>query len=335
MLDYGKIINKSIDVVKRNKWLLIYGALLGGSLGSSGSGGGSSSTSTKTPSDIKSPDIKLKDIPSETSKVLGETIGSLTTWFHSISPATWALIILAVILIAIVSIVFGLVIRNWAKASLIIGAQMALAEKEVNLKNTSPLGKAKTKSLIIYSLIVIAIVWGTILALGLIGTLSYLLLSGNGALLALWGVFIVVPGVIWLVITLIMAAMTSIYAERLIVLDGYKPWDAWKKGLSLSKGNFIPTVVMGIINTLGTGIFGCLTMVVALVILGVPSFLLIYVPFSRGGYPPFISWVFMGLFIVALILTMTLVQAASSVFKHSNWNQVFETLKANEKEVKK
>ena len=56
-IDYSKIIQRSWEITKKNKWLWVVGIVIaafgGGSGGSGGGGGSSSSTSTNFPSKIK------------------------------------------------------------------------------------------------------------------------------------------------------------------------------------------------------------------------------------------------------------------------------------------
>lgn len=329
MFDYGQIIRRSIQVVKKNKWLLIYGALIAGGLGSGGGGGGGGSSDRSTNNtDYTNPEINLESIPRKTSLVLGEYTNQLKDWFAQVPATTWGLLVFAFVILLVIGICVGIILRSWAKASLIVGVQMALAEKQVNLTNTSPIGKAKTKNMIVFSLISGAMVFGTIVVFSIIGGLSYLFLKDQGDLMAIWAMLLVIPAVIIIVIGAMFLVMISIYAERLIVLENYTPWNAWKKGLTFSKGNFSGTAVMGLVNSITTGVFGCLTTIVALIILGIPSFILLVPSISNNKMPSPIVWVFLVLFVIVLLLVMTLVSAASEVFKFSNWNQVFNEVLA-------
>lgn len=54
MPDYASIIRRSADLVKKNKWLIVYGLLLAGAGGGGGSGGGglSSKNTLNLPKEI-------------------------------------------------------------------------------------------------------------------------------------------------------------------------------------------------------------------------------------------------------------------------------------------
>jgi len=323
MLDYGTIIKRSVEVVKKNRWLLVYGALIAGGFASGGSAGGGSSSNSK-------PDMNLEDLPQKTSSVLGESANIFRDWLASVSPLTWALLAGGILLIVIIGIVAALIMKNWAKASLISGAQLALNDQPTDLSNTSPLGKAKTKSLIIFSFISGGITLAVIILLTIIGGLTYVLMKGAPVMTVLWGIFIAFPTVIALFTFFIFLTMISIYADRLIVLKNLTPWNAWKKALSLSKGNFLDTAVMGIINSVTTGIFGCLTTIIVLLILGIPSLIILLPSLINKKSPPPIVWVFLVIFVLLFIVTVTLISAATAVFKFSNWNQVFNEVFSKE-----
>src|SRR5688572_19088774 len=103
-IDYGKIIKRSWELTWKNKWLWVMGlvlAVFGGGAGSSGGGGSSSSNS----SNINLPEASPSPIPGnlesfqhQTSNVLGEATDILKGWFMSISPGSWILLIVLILL---------------------------------------------------------------------------------------------------------------------------------------------------------------------------------------------------------------------------------------------
>lgn len=323
MFDYGTIINRSVAVVKKNGWLLVYGALLTGGIASGAgtvSGGGG-----RNPK----PNFNLEDLPQKTSSVLGNSTNFFRAWLASVSPLTWTLLVSGIFLAVIIGIAVALVLKNWAKASLIAGLQLALNDQPTNLTNTSPLGKAKITSLIIFSFISAGITLAVIAFLATFGGILSAWLKNTSAQTVIWAIFIF-SAVITLLIFFIFLAMISMYAERLIVLQHQQPWDAWKTALSLSKGNFFGTAIMGIINYVSTTAFGCLTQIIVLIILGIPSLIILLPSYSHKQLPPPIVWVFLVIFVLLFIVTITLISAAAAVFKFSNWNQVFNQVISKE-----
>lgn len=327
MPDYGNIIKRSIAVVKKYKWLWVYGALVAAGGGGGGSGGGRNGTSN-TIQELRDMD---GSVPEKTSKVLGEYTSALLDWLLSVSPVTWILLVLGILIAIVLAIVIGLILRKWAAAGLIYGSELALSQaSEVSLANTTKTAKAKVKSLIIFSLISTGLFLALLVILPSFWGIIYFLVKGSAAMKTFWTVAGIITGIFILIISLVFLAMISVYAERLIVLKSMRPWDAWKKGLSLSKSNFIMTAVMGIINAVSTTAFGCLSTILALIVLGIPSFVMIYPSIKNQAWPPFYVFAFLGIVLLIFILFVTLIGALSAVFKFSNWNQIFKIAIENE-----
>lgn len=338
MFDYRKIIQKSIEVVRKNKWLWVLGALVGGGFGSGGgSGGGSSGGSAEIKGIIeklKNPNLNIPDLPQKTAQVLGDYTNVLTEWFYSVSPLNWVMLSGGIILAVTFGIIVSMILHNWAKASLITGVQLALEGQKTDLINSSSKGREKLKSLIIFSLISTGITLGIIIPLVIIFGGIYLLIKKvtEYALLAMLfnGILFFFP----IIIVFIFLAMISVYAERLIVLFNYTPWQAWKKGLSLSKGNFLGTAIMGLINTVATTVFGCLTSIALVILLGIPAFIIVYPNIKNSSMPGLFVILTLGIFLLVFIAVETLIAAVSAVFKFSNWNQIFNEIMNKELHAK-
>lgn len=343
-IDYGKIINRSWEITKKNKWLWVYGLVLaaagGGSFSNSGGGGGGSGGGkTTVPSFQATPSATLKDsladLPSSlinnASQVLGATTNALREWFLSVSPLTWALVILVIIIAVLFSIVVALVLQNWARGALITGLKIAANDETVTLLNTSPKGITSLKNLIIFSLIegVVSLIVGllTVLVIFLLILLTAFI-PGVGIFFAILGG---VVGGLTLVVVVILMAMISIYAERLIVLKNYRPWQAWKEALSLSKKSFFQTLVMGLINQVIGCVSGCLITIAALIVVGIPALILIVPLFAGGFHFPGVPVIILLLLLFLIFIYLTLlVRAIIVVFTYSNWNLFFEEIVKNE-----
>ena len=85
---------------------------------------------------------------------------------------------------------------------------------------------------------------------------------------------------------------------------------------------------MGIINLAVTGVLGCLTAIILLVILGVPTAIL-----ALSSPSPLMLPV-LGLAFLLFIYANMLVRSLIAVFKFSNWNQLFNQALFNQKNQK-
>jgi hypothetical protein len=329
--DYGAIIKRSWEITWKNKWLwvvgLVLGAFGGGGSNYNYSGSGSSSSSTNN-----LPNNLPKDLPKETSEVLGAATDYLKNWFSQIPVTTWILLGLVILLIVIIFMVVSLVIVAWAKGALITGLKDADEEKEVNLKTMAPSGIASMKNLIILNLIslglTIALVIGSLAVVGLPGLVLSVILPVLGTI---WFVIAGIAVFLTFMVLVFLFAVLTIYADRLIVLKGYSAWEAWKKGFNMGKKQFIPTLVMGLINNcLGCGA-GCLAVSVILIVLGIPAFIIAAPMFANGFQFPALWQIICGLVILFLgIYSMALVTAIMIVFRYGTWNLLFKEIMKQE-----
>lgn len=332
--DYGAIIKRSWQITWKNKWLWVVGLVLGafggggGNYNYSGSGSGSSS-SNNLPNNLP------KDLPKETSQVLGAATDFLKNWFGQVPVATWVLLGLAILFVVIFFIVISMIIVAWAKGALIAGLKDADEEKEVNLKTMAPSGIASMKNLIIFNLIslglMIVLVVGSFALVGLPGLILSAVQTTLGTI---WFVLSGIAVFLTFMVLVFLFAVLTIYAERLIVLKGLSPWQAWKKGFSLGKKQFIPTLVMGIINNcLGCGV-GCLAVLAILIVLGIPAFIILAPMFANGFQFPALWQIISGLIILFLgIYSTALVTAIMIVFKYGTWNLLFKEIMKQEETI--
>jgi len=332
MPDYGLILQRSWKIIKKNKWLTVYGLVIA-SLGT----GIGSYQSLNLPSNFpglkKLPEKIPEDISEKTSQVLGIFTNRFMKWLTSVTPITWLLLILGILAAFLLGLIIRQIALSWAKGGLISGIQLANQDQPVSLANTSPAGITAIKNLIIFGLIMLGITMAFLISISSIFLGGFLIFKNIPVFSFLFPIIGGILAFLIFIFAVMLLTMINIYAERLIVLKNYSPWQAWKKGLSLSKNNFLPTIVMGIINSfLGLSI-GCLTTIVLIIILAIPTvFTLIAFGIKRENL--FSLPTILGtLFIVLIFINATkLIGAIIAVFKYSNWNQLFENVIA-QKEI--
>lgn len=330
--DYSAIIKRSWEITKKYKWLWVYGFLVAAAGSSSGgNGGGSSNRSSDTIKDL--PKEIPKDLPEKTSYVLGQATDLIKDWFTSVPITTWIFLGLVVLASIILGTIIMWIVRSWAKGSLIAGVNMADKNEVVTLKTTSPKGVAKIKHLIILGLISFGLTVGTFFAGMIPFLLGFALLGINDTVGKIWMGLWAFLFIISFIIIIVIFTMTSMYAERLIVLKNYAPWDAWKKGLSFSKHHFLPTSIMGIINSILGCSVGCVSTLALLIVFAIPGVLLA-IPLFSGKFSTLSLFSIAGLIFLFLVFiaATSIVNAAFAVFKFSNWNLFFaEVIKYEEK----
>lgn len=322
-MDYSKIIKRSWYLTWKNKWLWVCGLVLSAFSGSMYRGGGSGSGSS-SPSTSPTPNFDPSDIKEKTSYVLGAATNNLSDWLASVPVSNWVLIGTLVLLLIILGIVCSLVLRSWAKGALILGFEDAEKEIEVSLKTISSYGLANIKSLILYGIISgvmsFLITVALILVFGLVYFITTLLGNLGTVLLIILGIF----AFIFLIYLLLIFAMVNVYAERLITIHSFSPWEAWKKGIVLSRHNFVNTLIMGSVNVFIGFITALLGLIVTVIVLGLPAYYIIYPIFKDGfSMPGFTQIVAIVVLVLIFSISTMVFNAVFEVFKYGNWNLFF------------
>ncbi len=331
-IDYGAIVKKSWAITKRQKWLWIYGLVLAVFGGSGGGGGGSnfnlSSGSSKTIKELP------KEVPKQMAQVLGETTNLITQWFAHIPPATWITVILVLAAVVLLGIFSAMVIRSWAKAALITALSHANETEVVTLSQSSRSSMQKILPLILFGILAGLLILGIMIGSTTVAGLGYLLFMRTPILKIIWIILAVIAVFLTVICTAAIMAAGTVYGERLIVLENMSPIAALKRGFGLGKNQFIPTLVMGIINSAISCSVGCLSLVGIALILGIPGFILVLPSIMNRQFPPLFNIFGLGTLVILYFYINYLITAILTVFTYSNWNLLFKEVIRQEKNEK-
>lgn len=307
-MDYGQILKNSWKVTFKNKWLWVYGLTL-----AAFEGGGS----LNIPNLPSGSSDKLKNLPETSREVLGATTSFLSDWLSRVPVSTWILLAVGVFALILFGLIISLVVRSWAKGSLIAGMQQAHSDQAPDLTTTSLAGIASLKRLLIYGSLSFGLLLAFILVLVIVTGIMF-------ALNIVLGGVVMFLSLIATLVSLVLFALLGVYAERLIVFNNYSPWSALKSGLTLAQKNFWPTLSMGLINNVIGCTGGCLVNLIVLTILGIPAIFLLYPLFKEPSQIPGVgSWVAVVVLFLLFILANTLLRAFFVVFNYSNWHQFY------------
>lgn len=338
-MDYEKIIKRSWELTWRNKWLWVYGlviTIMGGGAGFQGMRGlGNMGNQGDKGNNLP------EELPEQATEILGQATNSILEWLKSVPIYVWVIGAIGLIGIIAIAIAIRWVTLSWAKAGLIYGLWEAddnadatqrtqnaeeSTEKKVNLANTSSKGIKPIKRLILLGIIGFLITIGAIGGMGIIAGMgmigfSFLQSPIKEILVVVWGLAMFLT---FMVIVLLLG-MVSIWAERLVVLEDYQAGKAWKTGFKLSWKHFWSVVVMGIINiSLGCA-GGCLSMIVMLLVLGIPA-AMIAIPLFKNEWDGICWWSVgaLGILFLLFIYLNILVKVILTVFNYGNWNLFYK-----------
>lgn len=297
-------------------------AFSGGSFRFNYSGGGEGDTgSFKLP---KTPPIEK--LPSETNKVLGTYTDSILELFSNIPLWVWIVLAVSLLLVVLVAIAIALFVRNWAKGALIASIHDREDRKAITLRSGSLWGLSLVKRFIILHILPWLLLAGAILIL-LIPTIASLALTESETVRTIAIIFFVLITLGIGLIGGVMAMLTIILAEQLVVRENLSAKAALKKGFQLSKKHLRQLISMGAIN-LGIGCaFGCATAIVILLLIAIV--ILAFVINKEAGY---IAAVIVGIPILTLILLSVLIRGIYTVFNTSTWTLLAREIENQEQE---
>lgn len=317
------LYQKSFDIVKKNKVLWFFGAALA-ALGSNFNGGGNSFEDSKSFQEF------FKQNPQETSSQLfSQVLGESTTSpfreviSHILSQISLPLVILLIVsafTTIILMVVIQIIYQSWLKSSLIISTDQASKNQKLTIKNSSSRAFLTLKSMIWLDLIpsllfTLAIVTG-------IAILTSGFIFGNLAVKITFSILtLIFTGAI--LYNLLMLTLTQIWASREVALNQKSGWNSFKRGWHLSKLKFWPSLLLGLVNTVLTGI-----------IIGLPVLLIF--GFLAGGfsmledYSPlaFSLLMFGSLFLIIFALGFLLLAGILNAFKATVWTLAYNAIKS-------
>jgi hypothetical protein len=322
-IDYGKIIHRSWALTRENKWLWVFGmvlALFGGSSSSGGSGGSGSSSNV---SQSATPSASLQN----PGKIINGLFGFVRQLFSSVPQSTWMLLGIGILLSVLLAIIVTWILRDWASACLITGMDDADRGKIVNLKTISPRGLERTKYLIFSDIIVIGIIFGLLLAGGLLIGIGLLVFMFSPVLQMIWGVLTGIIALMAFIITVVGLVFMTAFAQRLIVLKDLSAWPALKQTFSMLRKIVLPVLVMGFINSSIGCIAGCLGLIVILIALIIPG-IIIALPVITHGIVALNAVQVIGfiLLIMIFIAANLLLKTILVVFNYGTWNLLFRQI---------
>ncbi len=326
--DYTKIIKASFELVKKNKWLWLFGALAGSTSGTNYNS--FRSVFENNPGKNETFYTGLNNIPETGAEAMNEASDIFLQWVRSVPAEKWVLAVVSGVLLFIIIFAVLLVIQNWSKGALIKGIDDSLRGKKCELKTLSENGNLYLAELIRLSLIIAGFILASVILVPLSWILIYIIVQQNTFLSVIWVIAGAIEAVILFIGTIFISSFVSIYSQRLIVLNNMKAKEAFIAGVSASRKAFLTSLLMGAINFGIKMAAGIAEAVVAAIFIGVPAFLTIKTYDSNTAFSVILGGA-TAMSIIILVFFLSLVNAGMNVFTYANWNQLFNKYIENEK----
>lgn len=306
--EISDLYKKSWEFIKENKVTWAFGMALAG-LG----GGFQGSGNYKSFFDL-----------SKTASTADTGYDTLISLLHhlisGIPPFFYGIAILEIALVIIYIIIVTLIYKAWAQASLLTSIQKLIENKKSTMQEASQSAFPRIKSLIWLNLVPglilgfsTFIIFGSLI-LGLVFSPVIVKIVLGIALLIAIGFFVYI---------IVYLSLSSVWAQRIIVVDKKSGKEALFAGYRLVKKKKWPMILLGLVNSITTGM-----------IVGIP--LIIMIALIAGGIFGItsnntglgISLIFVGtLLIIPFVLCFLLLSGILTAFKASTWSIAYNNIR--------
>lgn len=321
--EIGKLYNLAWQIIKQHKVLWLFGmATAGLSFNFGANGGGGNIDSLQKIFEKSPPPTEVG--PEQISQVLGaatstsfvDTFGQL---FSSIPTSFYFILALEFVILIVAGFVISLIGSAWANASLLNAIASALSGKNVTIRDSSEKAFPNIKSLIWLAIVPTLILMGLIFVAILLVVIAVAV--DLGPLRLLIGIVggLTVGAVIYAAIFLSLA---SIWAPRIVVFEGKGGKESLLAGYKMSKKKFWQMVLLGLVNSILSGI-----------VVGIP--ILIILGFIVGGVFAFGGSQVLGMsllgvgvvLVIALLFGFALLAGILNAFKGTVWTIAYNNIK--------
>ena len=316
----GHLYEKSWEIVKKNKVLWIFG------MAAAWFGGSQYNFSNSSSDSLDKLPKMFKDTPSssqEVTQVLGAATDSIAQTFQAIFssiPAYFYFLLgLEILALVIFGIIIALIGNAWSQGSLIQAIQAALDNKKPTIQDAS-----EKAFLSIKPLIWLQIVPSLIMAIALIVLFAVLIVGivATSGVLKIIFIILTIIGVFLSIYGVLMLTLAQIWAPRVAILDQKGGKDSLTRGYRLTRKKFWSMVLLGLINTILSGI-----------VIGLP--LIIMVGFLLGGAFSLNANLSLGIFLLlfggllflVFLLGYLLLSGILTAFKASIWTIAYNSIK--------
>jgi len=321
-VNYKQILARSWEIAKTHKVLWVFGmvvaALSGGSANFNFSGDQSAFSDLFQKS-------QMKEIPQETSNVLGTYTDTLSEMVRNISPWVWLVLAVSIFLAILAAIAISLYLRYWARGALIASIHDVEEGRSASLELGSRRGREVVRRLIYVNVVPWLVL---MLAIAVIAGVSVVLLTMVN-LETIRIVVVIIMSLLFLTIGVIggiALVMTLILAEQIVVRENCSSKEALKKGFRLAKKYLGQLFAMGAIN-LGVGCaVGCATVFIFLFLAA-----LSFIVFSINKQLGLVIGAIAAAVIMICILLFILLRGIYTVFNLSTWTLLFREIEKLEK----
>lgn len=313
-----ELYKKAWAIVKQNKILWIFGAAAGGY--------GYNNNLDFDNFDTERFQRLFNDSPENTqelSRVLGDATSASTdtiTYLFSAVPTSLYIILgLEVLLLILLSIGISLIYQSWATGALLETVQMCIKDGKSTIAEASRKAYAHIKPLL-WLTIVPGLILGLVTTVGSVILIAGLIL-GPTLVKVIMGIALFVF-LLFIIYAYVMLALTTIWAERQIVVDHKPARKAFDAGLAIARKKKWAMLLLGFVNTILVGL-----------IFGVPIIIIIFLVFGgilASNAVESILWILLIIAVPLLtlfVVGLTIAGGIMSAFKATVWSLAYDNIR--------
>lgn len=317
--EVGKLYRQAYEITKKHKILWLFGIVVGSGLGLNFSNSFGSDFKEFFKDDKKEAIINgaavLGDSTSKAFEMFLQLFSAIPLWMYLVLG-------LEILFLIIYLIAFWLIYRAWAEASLLEGVQTSINGQTPTISDNSEKAFRSIKSLIWLNVVPSLVFTLLILIVG--GILISIIIVGNTLVKIIFGLLLI-PAVLGIITGWIILTMIMLWASRLVVVDHHAAYEAFKKGYKIMKQKFIPTLLLGVFNTVLTWLlYGAVFTVMGIFVLG--GFLTI----NQNTVLSILFFVTGGFLFFLFILLSSVLSGIIATFKASVWSLAYNTIRQTE-----
>lgn len=314
-----EIYKRSFEIVRKNKWLWVFGMMLVATSGASFSGNfqsfgnvSKSFNQSSTPGSGITPDFS----------VFTTVFSSIMNVFSQVPVSAYATLGISVVIAIILGVIIALVVVSWAQGAAIGAINDGYNNKPVTLRAGSLYGIRSFKR-IIWLLIVPGLLYFLAIIIPFIISFFIMIALWDSTLGRLIGILIFLTFLFIMILASLAISASVIWAKRITVIEGKSAYQSFKEGWVMVKEHFLKMIVLGCSNCI---LSCCLGMTIAASIGAaiVAGIGLISVNKKVGA----VFLVIVGIVVVILLLLSVLFGGIYTIFNYTTWNILYRKLRS-------
>ncbi|MBI2029221.1 hypothetical protein HYT02_02285 [Candidatus Gottesmanbacteria bacterium] len=314
-----EIYKKSFGIVKKNRWLWVFGMVLVATSGASFSGNfqsfgniSSSFNQGSTTNSGAAPDFSI----------FTTVLSSIMNIFSQVPVSAYATLAISVVIAIILGMIISLVVISWAQGAAIGAINDGYNNKPVTLRSGSLYGIRSFKR-VIWLMIVPGLLYFLAIIIPFIISLFVMIALWDSTLGRLIGILIFLIFLFIMILASLAISASIIWAKRITVIEGKGAYQSFKEGWVLVKTHFLKMIALGCSNCVLSCCLG-ITIAASIGAAIAAGIGLLSVNKQVG----MILLATIGIIVLILLLLSLLFGGIYTIFNYTTWNILYRQVRS-------